>query len=210
MNFPCILLLLSTMCAEALPSLHHNHQEQLKNNTSLENRSNGITGAWPSKQHQYYKHRALRRIHGAVNIMGWGVLLPIGAIIARYFKESSNNWYNLHIMSQSSGFILGTLGWGIGITIKNEHHHMSSHGVLGTLIFALATLQPDEEHDSRRYWIIYHNVLGYALIVLIIVNIFQGIGNQKTPKTWDFVYGAVLGVLGVIALALQILRWIYV
>ncbi|XP_057764946.1 cytochrome b561 and DOMON domain-containing protein At5g47530-like isoform X2 [Salvia miltiorrhiza] len=146
MNFPCLLLLVSIIwCAETSSSnesLHQetddNHQQQV---ASLENRSNGITAGW---QYHYYKHHALRTVHGTVNIVGWGVLLPTGVIVARYLRESrSNDWYNLHIITQFSGFLLGTLGWGIGISIKNQakQQRMSTHGILGTLIFALATLQ---------------------------------------------------------------------
>ncbi|KAH6757478.1 hypothetical protein C2S52_023418 [Perilla frutescens var. hirtella] len=222
MNFPSLLLLgiiwsaawAQTCCSDEGSLLHHQVQQHINHNASLENRSNGITGPWPWKQHRYYnyKHRALKTAHGIVNIMGWGVLLPSGVIMARYLRESTNDWYNLHILSQLSGFLLGTLGWGLGISIKNEakQHRMSTHGILGTIIFAFATLQPDEEHECRKYWVIYHNFVGYALLLLIIANIFQGISNHNAPNRWDLFYGAVLGVLGVIAIALEFLRWIHV
>ncbi|KAI3456485.1 hypothetical protein Pfo_013148 [Paulownia fortunei] len=191
---------------------HHLQQQQINQNTSLENRSNGITGPRPWRStHLSHNHRRLRTVHGTVNIIGWGVLLPIGVIIARYFRKLSNDWYSLHILSQLSGFLLGTLGWALGISIKNaaKEHSMSTHGILGTIIFAFAIIQPDEEHVCRKYWVIYHHVVGYALIVLIIANIFQGINNQNAAKRWEWLYGAILGVLGVSALALEVLRWIF-
>ncbi|PIN12756.1 hypothetical protein CDL12_14622 [Handroanthus impetiginosus] len=67
-------------------------------------------------------------------------------------------------------------------------------------------LQPDEDNVRRKYWVIYHHVLGYALIVLIIANIFEGITNQSAAKRWEWAYGVILGVLGVTAIALEVLR----
>lgn len=70
-------------------------------------------------------------------------------------------------------------------------------------------LQPNEEHKCHKYWVMYHNFVGYALIFLIIANIFQGISNQNAPRKWDLFYGIILGALCIIALALEILRWRY-
>ncbi|KAL0305959.1 UNVERIFIED_CONTAM: cytochrome and DOMON domain-containing protein [Sesamum radiatum] len=111
--------------------------------------------------------------------------------------------------SQLSGFLLGTLGWGLGLSIKNaaKEQSLSTHGILGTLIFAFATLQPGDEQGCRKYWVIYHHVVGYALIVLIIANIFQGINKQSTAKRWEWLYGSLLGVLGITALVLEVFRF---
>ncbi|KAK4439368.1 cytochrome and DOMON domain-containing protein [Sesamum alatum] len=200
-------------------SLHqeiHHHQKQQKQqpvnqNTSLQTQSNQATDPKPWKSTHISRHHSrLKTVHGTVNIIGWGVLLPIGAIIARYFRKVSDEWYSLHILSQLSGFLLGTLGWGLGLSIKNsaKEQSMSTHGILGTLIFAFATLQAGEVEGWRKYWVIYHHVVGYALIVLIIANIFEGINNQTAAKRWEWVYGTLLGVLGIIALLLEVFRFI--
>nr|XP_027086357.1 cytochrome b561 and DOMON domain-containing protein At5g47530-like isoform X2 [Coffea arabica] len=164
----------------------------------------------------------LKLVHGMVNIFGWGVLLPIGIIVARHFKKlPSNNadWYSLHILSQTSGFLLGTIGWGLGLSIRSaaKKHNMSVHGILGTIIFALATLQliiavcvrpNQEEHGSKTYWVISHHILGYALIILIISNVYEGIGHQNfaAAKNWKWIYGAILGALVFTFLVLELVR----
>ncbi|KAK6124522.1 hypothetical protein DH2020_041731 [Rehmannia glutinosa] len=234
MNFPSVILFCIILCTPSFSAqtsscnftrkslhqeIHHRNQQkqqqQPDHNTSLENHEIGGPRPWRNT-HMSHNHRGLRTVHGTVNIIGWGVLLPIGIIIARYFRKQSNDWYSLHILSQVSGFLLGTFGWGLGISFKNaaKQHTMSTHGILGTLIFALAILQllamclqPDEVHVCRKYWVIYHQIVGYALIVLIIANIFEGINNQSAAKRWEWFYGVILGVLGMSALALEVLRW---
>ncbi|KAI5673008.1 hypothetical protein M9H77_13372 [Catharanthus roseus] len=94
-------------------------------------------------------HLHLRTVHGIVNIIGWGILLPIGVLAARYLKklplDLGSQWYSVHVLSQISGFILGTIGWGLGFSIhraaKDPKRTMSLHGIIGTLIFALAAIQ---------------------------------------------------------------------
>jgi hypothetical protein len=34
--------------------------------------------------------------HGVLMCLSWGVLIPLGAIIARNFKTLSATWFNLH------------------------------------------------------------------------------------------------------------------
>ncbi|CAK9137254.1 unnamed protein product [Ilex paraguariensis] len=188
---------------------------------SLQNPNSGTIADLRSWRSRYvlHHHRHLRTVHGTVNIIGWGMLLPIGVIIARYYKKlplQYNEWYSLHILCQVSGFLMGTIGWGLGLSLRhmNKHHAMSTHGILGTIIFTFATiqvlaicLQPREEHKCRKFWVIYHQLLGYALIVLIVANIFEGIDNQSPAKKWKLSYVAILGVLALIALALELLRW---
>lgn len=202
-------------------SLHqeiHHRKRQEKHSIALENPNNGgttdLVRPWRAG-HLSHHHLHLRTAHGTVNIIGWGILLPIGVIIARYFKKlpfKGNDWYSLHVVSQLSGFLLGTVGWGLGLAIKNaaKETSMSTHGILGTIIFAFAALQPNEGHECRKYWVIYHHIIGYALIVIIIANIFEGMNNQNPAalNKLRWFYGVTVGVLALTALALEVKRWI--
>lgn len=69
-------------------------------------------------------------------------------------------------------------------------------------------LQPKREEDHRRWWKIYHQVLGYALIAMIIANIFQGIQNEAHSEKWKWVYVGVLVALGFVGISLEIFRWV--
>ncbi|XP_031130233.1 cytochrome b561 and DOMON domain-containing protein At5g47530-like [Ipomoea triloba] len=170
-------------------------------------------------KHSRHPHLHLKFVHGVVNIIGWGILVPAGTISARYYKKlrlRCEECYSLHTVSQVSGFIVGTVGWGLGISLRNaataKQHPMTTHGILGTIVLSFSTLQvlgvwlqPDEENGNRKYWVIYHNVLGYALIILIIANIFQGIDDQISHGSrWKWCYGVIVGVLAFTALVLEL------
>ncbi|MBA0567440.1 hypothetical protein Golob_012177, partial [Gossypium lobatum] len=91
--------------------------------------------------------RHMRKVHGILNIIGWGTLLPIGVIVARYFKQFPIKldpcWYYFHYSCQVVGYILGTAGWGLGLFLGHEskYYTFHSHRVLGICIFGFTTLQ---------------------------------------------------------------------
>ncbi|KAJ9136380.1 hypothetical protein P3X46_033465 [Hevea brasiliensis] len=190
-----------------------------KNDNSLHDTENGLAftnlGSWKGRRRHHF-----RNAHGILNIMGWGALLPFGVIVARYFRRvplKCDEWYNLHILCQTSGYILGAIGWGIGLWMgsSSKQHPLKTHRNLGIIIFTFATvqmlaicLQPKREDDHRRCWEIYHQVLGYALLAMIIANIFQGIHNQAHAEKWKWLYVGVLVILAFIAISLEIFRWV--
>lgn len=84
--------------------------------------------------------------HGVLNIVGWGVFLPTGAIAARYLRSYPKKvarWGAFHIGCQSAGYILGSIGWGIGLWLgqASEYYTFTTHRILGIMIFTFATIQ---------------------------------------------------------------------
>lgn len=87
-----------------------------------------------------------QQAHGILNIIGWGILLPIGVITARYLRRfpiEYDEWHPLHMLCQILGYILGTVGWGIGLWLGNssKHYTLKTHRILGILVFTFATIQ---------------------------------------------------------------------
>ncbi|EXB63290.1 hypothetical protein L484_012480 [Morus notabilis] len=166
-----------------------------------------------------HHHRHLRMVHGIVNIVGWGTLLPIGVILARYFRSfpvKLERWFCLHVGCQIVGYVLGTTGWAIGLWLgrTSKHYNFHTHRLLAIFIFTFTTLQmlalrlrPKQHDDYRKYWDMYHHFLGYALLAVIAVNVFHGIGIMKPNNTWKWAYIGILGVLGLITLVLEIFTW---
>ena len=74
-------------------------------------------------------------------------------------------------------------------------------------MFSIA-LQPRRENKCRKYWEICHRLLGYVLMVLIMTNIFVGINHQSPAAKWIWFYVGVLVVMGLVSIALEIVRWI--
>lgn len=86
------------------------------------------------------------QIHGILNAISWGILLPVGVIIARYmrtFQSADPAWFYLHVFCQISAYALGVAGWGTGLKLGSESVGVryTSHRNIGIALFALATVQ---------------------------------------------------------------------
>ncbi|KAE9614776.1 hypothetical protein Lal_00036094 [Lupinus albus] len=162
----------------------------------------------------------LRSVHGVLNMMGWGTMLPIGVIIARYFRvypfKFHPMWFYLHISCQVCGFLTGTAGWIIGLYLGHatRYYTFHTHRTFGILIFTLSTVQmlafrlkPKQTDDYRKYWNMYHHFLGYGLITIIVINIFKGISIMQGGKGWKWTYFGILIILGSVTITLEIATW---
>ncbi|XP_010936608.1 cytochrome b561 and DOMON domain-containing protein At5g47530 [Elaeis guineensis] len=160
-----------------------------------------------------------KNIHGVLNAVSWGVLMPLGAIIARYlrvFQSADPAWFYLHVACQCSAYIIGVSGWGLGLKLGSESKGITyhSHRDIGIALFCLATLQvfalllrPNKDHKYRIYWNVYHHLIGYSVIVLSVVNIFKGFDILDPAKKWKHVYIAIIATLGGVALVLEAVTW---
>ncbi|KAG6677799.1 cytochrome b561 and DOMON domain-containing protein At3g25290-like [Carya illinoinensis] len=93
----------------------------------------------------------------------------------------------------------------------------TDHRNIRVALFCLATVQifalflrPKKDHKYRLYWNIYHHALGYAILVLGILNIFKGYDILQPAKNWKSAYIIVIIVLGAIAFLLEAITWIVV
>ncbi|XP_020248750.1 cytochrome b561 and DOMON domain-containing protein At3g25290-like [Asparagus officinalis] len=161
-----------------------------------------------------------KNIHGVLNAVSWGILLPIGAIIARYlktFKSADPAWFYLHVSCQIIGYGVGVAGWATGLNLgsKSKGIVYSTHRNIGITLFSLGTLQlfalllrPKKDHKYRLYWNIYHHAVGYTVIILGIVNVFEGLQILSPENKWKEAYIIVIAILGGIALLLEAVTWI--
>ncbi|KAG1363424.1 Cytochrome b561 and DOMON domain-containing protein [Cocos nucifera] len=163
-----------------------------------------------------------RNIHGVLNAVSWGILLPIGAIFARYLKtfhSADPAWFYLHLSCQLTGYIVGVAGWATGLNLgsKSKGVRYTTHRNIGITLFSLATLQvfalflrPNKDHKYRFYWNIYHHLVGYTVIILGVINVFKGLTILNTAQKWTTAYITVISILGGIALSLEAITWIIV
>lgn len=84
--------------------------------------------------------------HGVLNAVSWGILMPVGAIVARYlraFKSADPAWFYLHVACQISAYIVGVSAWGIGLKLGSDSKGITyrAHRNIGIALFCLATLQ---------------------------------------------------------------------
>lgn len=81
-----------------------------------------------------------------LNAISWGILLPLGAIIARYlkvFKSADPAWFYLHVTCQASAYIVGVAGFGVGLKIGSDSKGVEydTHRILAILLVCFGTLQ---------------------------------------------------------------------
>ncbi|MCL7042988.1 hypothetical protein MKW94_007182 [Papaver nudicaule] len=158
-------------------------------------------------------------VHGVLNAVAWGILMPVGAIAARYlrvFNSMDPAWFYVHIATQTSAYIIGIAGWATGLKLGSESQGIqhNTHRNIGIALFVLATLQvfalllrPKPDHKYRFYWNIYHRMTGYVVILLSVVNIFQGFDILVPEKKWKNLFIGVLIGLAVIAALLEAFTW---
>ncbi|KAL2932742.1 hypothetical protein RDABS01_015861 [Bienertia sinuspersici] len=163
-----------------------------------------------------------KNTHGILNAISWGILFPIGAIIARYVRTVDSAdpiWFYVHVACQISGYAIGVAGWATGLQLGSKSVGIvyTSHRCIGIALFSLATLQifalflrPKKEHKLRFYWNIYHHAVGYAIITLGIINVFKGLQILEPEKKWKSTYVGILIALGGITVLLELVTWIVV
>jgi uncharacterized protein YacL len=84
----------------------------------------------------------LRRSHGIINIAAWSILMIIGSIIARYFKQWDPIWFYLHASIQIFGFLAGIVGIFCGLVLsKKLDSNVTHHKNIAILIIVLGCLQ---------------------------------------------------------------------
>ncbi|XVF32087.1 hypothetical protein REPUB_Repub17cG0051800 [Reevesia pubescens] len=163
--------------------------------------------------------RKKKNIHGILNAVSWGILFPLGAMIARYirtFESADPAWFYLHVFCQTSGYAIGVAGWGTGLKLGSESAGItySCHRNIGIALFVLATVQifalflrPKKDHKYRFYWNIYHHSFGYAILILGIINVFKGFNILRPEHKWRSAYMIVIIALGGISLLLEAITW---
>ncbi|XP_006366806.1 cytochrome b561 and DOMON domain-containing protein At3g07570-like [Solanum tuberosum] len=157
----------------------------------------------------------LRRSHGLLNMFGWGILMPIGVMAARYLRQYDPIWFYSHITIQSLGFILGFAGVISGLVLNSRlQNNVNRHKGLGIFILLLGCLQaiailvrPDKESKIRKYWNWYHYITGRVLILLATINVFYGIHLGNAGSSWNAGFSVVLVILFITALMLEIRMW---
>ncbi|CAA2984630.1 cytochrome b561 and DOMON domain-containing At2g04850 [Olea europaea subsp. europaea] len=110
--------------------------------------------------------RTLKIIHGIINAISWGILLPIGAVTARYLRHIhalGPAWFYAHAGVQLFAVFLGTVGFSIGIRL-GELSPGWVHQKLGYAAFCLRWLQtlallsrPKTTNKFRKNWKSYHH-----------------------------------------------------
>ncbi|XP_020089598.1 cytochrome b561 and DOMON domain-containing protein At3g07570-like isoform X2 [Ananas comosus] len=93
-----------------------------------------------------------KRWHGILATFGWGILMPAGVTMARYFKHHDPLWFYSHISVQGVGFVLGAAGvlLGFGLGDEGAAGNADTHRGLGVAIFVFGILQHADARGRTR------------------------------------------------------------
>ncbi|XP_076917367.1 cytochrome b561 and DOMON domain-containing protein At5g35735-like [Bidens hawaiensis] len=166
--------------------------------------------------------RRRKNTHGVLNAMSWGVMMPMGAMAARYlkvFKAANPAWFYIHVACQASAYIVGVAGWATGLKLGSDSTGIqyNTHRDIGIALFTLGTIQafalllrPKPDNKYRFYWNIYHHSIGYTVILLSIINVFKGFDILDPGKKWKKAYIGILIFLAVNTVMLEAYTWFIV
>ncbi|KAF8380046.1 hypothetical protein HHK36_027516 [Tetracentron sinense] len=158
----------------------------------------------------------LKRSHGVLGVMGWGLILPSGAIVARYYKHQEPLWYYLHTVIQFVGFIIVLAGVVAGSALYDRlHANVPAHRGIGIFALVLSILQviafflrPNKDSKIRKYWNWYHHWVGRFALFFGAVNIVLGIHVGGAGDSWKIGYGFLLAINLIAVIVLEALLWI--
>lgn len=162
-------------------------------------------------------------IHGSLMIVGWGLLLPTGVIIAALAKHRPDAlWFKIHKILQPFALLVTIAGFWVALqnfsalqaTVGTLNH---SHATCGVVTMVLGILQPisgwlrphveeDEEKSSKRFaWEVCHKGIGYSVIFLAVATIIMGTQITSIPSDGTkllITYLVFVGVLVFLIIAL--------
>ncbi|XP_024369632.1 cytochrome b561 and DOMON domain-containing protein At3g61750 isoform X2 [Physcomitrium patens] len=157
------------------------------------------------------------KTHGALQVFGWGVLLPIGAIVARYAREYDPAWFYIHATFQLIGFIFIIAGVATGVALAKdvEVPGLNGHKGLGLFLLILAILQvlavvfrPKKDSNTRKYWNWYHWWVGRLALFLACINVFVGLNLSNGERKLRVSYIVLLAFELVAFAILETIYWV--
>ena len=166
-------------------------------------------------------------MHGVLMLLGWGVLLPAGVLIARYLKWKGPLWLKLHIGLQISGLALGLAGLILALLQFGPlGGSLGGHSLMGLLVSALGLLQPINgvlrpkkgaiSTPRRRAWEVVHKGVGWFALALAVPTLVtgmltldkqEGIALPAALPGFVCAYATVLALLVLGAGWMQYLGW---
>lgn len=154
--------------------------------------------------------------HGILMFMSHGLLLPFGAVSARYVRAlPAILWYRIHVTVLCLG---GILAWiGVFFAIKGANSIPNhTHAILGILVMVMTTVEfaasippmrPNANAGTpRTVWERIHSTLGWTCICLGLVNALLGVFLLVLPPVVWITFIAGISAFVVLLIVLESLR----
>ncbi|KAF2324884.1 hypothetical protein GH714_021022 [Hevea brasiliensis] len=159
----------------------------------------------------------MKKNHGILGIFAWGLLLPVGAIVARYMKHKDPLWYYLHAGIQFVGFLFALATVVLGQQLYSKiNARIPAHRSIGIFVLTLSILQilafflrPKKDVKIRKYWNWYHGWFGRIALFFGALNVVLGIHAGSAGIGWKICYGFLISTILVTVIILEILSWMW-
>jgi len=157
--------------------------------------------------------------HAGLMIVGWGLVLPSGVIIARLARHRPGGlWFKFHRILQISGLVIVFVAWMVAmnlfddVEVPDESEQFEDlHKTLGLIVMVCGLLQPvnafvrphapkegEDKPPVRLLWEILHKGVGYSAVVLAVFTILLGttlLPTADLKRKFRLAYGVGVGGL---------------
>lgn len=134
---------------------------------------------------------SLRKSHGILVMLGWGILMLIGVMVARYMRQWDPIWFYSHTAIQSLGFVLGVAGIICGFVLSNRvSTDVDEHKTIGIIVLVLGCLQVCPFHlliTWKQSWL-YSIIM--AIFFFYFLVIFSFCLNEWMKILGDGIFGS--------------------
>ena len=153
------------------------------------------------------KKAKLMLAHGVGMLLGWGALLPLGVVVARFYKPFGKQgiWFKVHRATQLVGTAVVLAAWVLALVSFGPPYgstpRSEAHFVLGNIVMVCGLLQPlnaalRPAHGAtwRKQWEALHKGAGYLSLLLSVPTILLGamLLDQQAAKYFP---GSLVGFL---------------
>ncbi|KAJ0048559.1 hypothetical protein Pint_14922 [Pistacia integerrima] len=165
----------------------------------VESRSTTVDFSSGTSSFLYQDPETTKMIHGILAILGWGTLIPLGALVPKHLRHRDPFWFYCHSTMNFLGFSLGLASVSNGRLIIDQvedrdpvaKRYVLIHRNIGVALVILCAIQlltfivksPKEpEAKYYRFWFMYHRCAGMLIIILAYCNIVFGVTIGKAEK----------------------------
>ena len=179
----------------------------------------GGTGASGPTQSQ-------RDAHGALMVFGWGILIPIGIIVASGLKHLGPIWFQLHRAIQLVGLVFALASFILALMLFNvtgTDTPLGRHRVIGIAVMSVGLFQPlnafirphapdpsKPKSPIRSGWEVLHRGTGYVVVLAAIVNIYIGMSENRIlgghSYWYIWFYSVILLILVAVYITMTVMR----
>jgi hypothetical protein len=163
----------------------------------------------------------IRDTHGIIMFIAWGLILPFGAIWARYTRDLPDDiWFKVHRIFQYGGFAISLGGIILGYyMVGPAQFKFLAHSIIGTVILffsasqvVVAFFRPHKQAGepvttARKAFEIFHHWNGRGLLALAVAQIYLGIaaiGYIKSIPWVIWLWTAWAGLMLLVVIILEI------